>query len=513
MHRCPNRACPSRGLETLINWVQGRGGHRRRRGAVVRRLWDEGPRPLDARPLPADEGAAARARRLRRDLARGTRSRRSGRRRSACRSRASCFGLNIPKVGWVTGAEPRAALRRRRPARWPRRRRRSRRSRASAPTAPRRSPSGSPTRRTARSSRSSATLGLRFEAGEEDRPVEGPLTGQTYVVTGHARGLHARGGEGGARGEGREGDRLGLEEDDRPRRRRGARRSKVAKAQKAGVPMLDEAELRGAAGRLASPARTSRSGPAPSGPTRARPGGRSGRRRTRSGGARSPRGPRRRSSCPSSRRRSRGRACARMPGARASRSRPATGERARRTAVQPGSSQAASSVAASAPAVVPVERARGPSRRRSARPASGTPAAARSRRDDARARGRRALDAVDGAELLQEQLRGVVVALVVHEAQDRRERSRVDRRRAGRSPGARAAFATPPATATPAFASAARNATPAESAGSGDVPRRRRRGRRRAPTAAATPRCSTRAASPARCGARRRRSRRRARGR
>ncbi len=21
MHRCPNRACPSRGLETLINWV------------------------------------------------------------------------------------------------------------------------------------------------------------------------------------------------------------------------------------------------------------------------------------------------------------------------------------------------------------------------------------------------------------------------------------------------------------------------------------------------------------
>src|SRR5213078_3564647 len=23
MHRCPNRACPSRGLETLINWVQG----------------------------------------------------------------------------------------------------------------------------------------------------------------------------------------------------------------------------------------------------------------------------------------------------------------------------------------------------------------------------------------------------------------------------------------------------------------------------------------------------------
>src|SRR4029077_4395186 len=27
-------------------------------------------------------------------------------------------------------------------------------------------------------------LGLRFETGEEDRPVEGPLTGRTYVITG-----------------------------------------------------------------------------------------------------------------------------------------------------------------------------------------------------------------------------------------------------------------------------------------------------------------------------------------
>src|SRR5205823_9726532 len=27
-------------------------------------------------------------------------------------------------------------------------------------------------------------LGLRFETGAEERPVEGPLTGQTYVITG-----------------------------------------------------------------------------------------------------------------------------------------------------------------------------------------------------------------------------------------------------------------------------------------------------------------------------------------
>ena len=27
-------------------------------------------------------------------------------------------------------------------------------------------------------------LGLRFEAGDEERPAEGPLTGSTYVITG-----------------------------------------------------------------------------------------------------------------------------------------------------------------------------------------------------------------------------------------------------------------------------------------------------------------------------------------
>jgi DNA ligase (NAD+) len=39
MHRCPNRACPSRGLETLINWTRGR-RHRRRRRADDPSLWE-----------------------------------------------------------------------------------------------------------------------------------------------------------------------------------------------------------------------------------------------------------------------------------------------------------------------------------------------------------------------------------------------------------------------------------------------------------------------------------------
>src|SRR5205807_2553042 len=32
-------------------------------------------------------------------------------------------------------------------------------------------------------------LGLRFEAGKEERPVDGPLTGSTYVVTGTLEGF------------------------------------------------------------------------------------------------------------------------------------------------------------------------------------------------------------------------------------------------------------------------------------------------------------------------------------
>ena len=42
MHRCPNRACPSRGLETLINWVMAAADIEGVGEQFVRRLWDEG---------------------------------------------------------------------------------------------------------------------------------------------------------------------------------------------------------------------------------------------------------------------------------------------------------------------------------------------------------------------------------------------------------------------------------------------------------------------------------------
>ena len=184
MHRCPNRACPSRGLETLINWVHGAPLDIEGVGEqFVRRLWDAGL----LRSLPdlyrLTKEQLARARRLRGDLGAATRSTRSSARRSMPFSRV-LFGLNIPEVGWVTAqnlARHFGSVDRLLAADA---RRRSRRSRASAPTGPRRSPSGSPTSENRALVEELRELGLRFELGEDERPVEGPLTGQTYVITG-----------------------------------------------------------------------------------------------------------------------------------------------------------------------------------------------------------------------------------------------------------------------------------------------------------------------------------------
>ena len=100
MHRCPNRACESRGLETLINWVRLR-GHRRRRRAARSAGSGRAGWSLAARALPADEGAAARARGLRGD-SRDERDRGDRAVEDERRSARVLFGLNIPDVGWVT---------------------------------------------------------------------------------------------------------------------------------------------------------------------------------------------------------------------------------------------------------------------------------------------------------------------------------------------------------------------------------------------------------------------------
>ena len=86
-------------------------------------------------------------------------------------------------------------------------------------------------------------LGLRFETGEEERPVEGPLTGSQYVITGTLESL--------SREEARAAlEALGAKVSDNVSKKTTgvfvgeSPGSKVAKAQKAGVPLLDESELK-----------------------------------------------------------------------------------------------------------------------------------------------------------------------------------------------------------------------------------------------------------------------------
>ena len=90
-------------------------------------------------------------------------------------------------------------------------------------------------------------LGLRFEAGEEDLPVEGPLTGTQYVVTGTLESF--------SRDQAREAlEALGAKVSDSVSKKTTgvivgeSPGSKVAKAQKAGVPLLTEDDLKALVG-------------------------------------------------------------------------------------------------------------------------------------------------------------------------------------------------------------------------------------------------------------------------
>jgi DNA ligase (NAD+) len=86
-------------------------------------------------------------------------------------------------------------------------------------------------------------LGLRFEIGEEERPIEGPLTGSQYVITGTLESFT------------REEAKVALEalgakvSDNVSKKTTGvfvgdSPGSKAAKAEKAGVPILSEDDLR-----------------------------------------------------------------------------------------------------------------------------------------------------------------------------------------------------------------------------------------------------------------------------
>ena len=240
MHRCPNRACPSRGLESLINWVQAAADIEGVGEQSVRRLWDLGL----VRSLP--------------DLYRLTKEQLMELEgygeisaTSAIESIAASkqvpfhrvlFGLNIPDVGWVTaqnlarhfenvdrlmaaaqedileaegiGPERAEAI-----AEWF---------------------SDEANRALVAELRS---LGLRFEIGDELKPVEGPLTGDTYVITGTLEGFTRDEAAAALEAKGAKvvnsvsGKTTALIVGEEPGN------SKLTKARKVEVPILSEADL------------------------------------------------------------------------------------------------------------------------------------------------------------------------------------------------------------------------------------------------------------------------------
>jgi DNA ligase (NAD+) len=240
MHRCPNRACPSRGLETLINWVQGPADIDGVGEQLMRRLWQ-----LElVRSLP--------------DLYRLTKEQllelEGFQEKSASnaieaieRSKRTPFsrvllGLNIPDVGWVTaqnlarhfGSIERIA--------------------EASPEEIQEVEGIGPERAEAIAEWFSDAenlrlvgelreLGLRLEAGAEERPVEGPLSGSTYVITGTLEGF--------SRDEARKAlEAKGAKVADSVSKKTTgviageSPGSKLAKAEKAGVPILDEQALK-----------------------------------------------------------------------------------------------------------------------------------------------------------------------------------------------------------------------------------------------------------------------------
>ena len=240
MHRCPNKKCPSRGLETLIHWVQAAMDIEGVGEQLVRRLWKEGvvtSMPdlyrLTKESLVELDGygeiSAAKA------IEAIERSKEQPFHRVL-------FGLNVPQVGWVTarnvalhfgsidrlldatpeeiqevegvGPDRAEAI-----AEWF---------------------SDEENRRLVDELRE---LGLRFEAGDAERPIEGRLSGSSYVITGTLERFSREEATAAL-------EALGAKVSDSVSKKTTGLivgegpGSKLAKAQRAGVPVLTEDDLR-----------------------------------------------------------------------------------------------------------------------------------------------------------------------------------------------------------------------------------------------------------------------------
>ena len=240
MHRCPNRACPSRGLETLINWVEGPADIEGVGEQTVRLLWQKelvrslpDLYRLSKEQLLELEGFAEISATAAIDAIQAS--------KNVPFSRV-LLGLNIPKLGWVLAqslARHFGDIDRLLAA-----------SQEEVEEVDGFGPDRAEiivewfedeqNRALVEELRS---LGLRFELGEEDKPKEGPLTGKTYVITGTlerwsreqaAAALEAAGAKV-TNSVSAKTTALIVGEDP------GA--SKLTKAQKSGVEQLDEAAL------------------------------------------------------------------------------------------------------------------------------------------------------------------------------------------------------------------------------------------------------------------------------
>ncbi len=250
MHRCPNRRCPSRGIETLINWVMAAADIEGVGELMVRRLWNEGIVTsipglyrLTKEQLLSLDGFGEISAQNAVDAIEASK---------ATPFFRVLFGLNIPQVGFVTaqnlarhfGSVDRLL--------------------AAGQEEIEEVDGIGPDRAEAIAEwfaddenralvEELRELGLVFQAGEAERVVEGPLTGRTYVITGTleawsrdeaAAALESLGAK---VANSVSAKTTGLVVGEEP----GA--SKLTKAQKAGVPLLEESDLKALLGDTPAP--------------------------------------------------------------------------------------------------------------------------------------------------------------------------------------------------------------------------------------------------------------------
>jgi DNA ligase (NAD+) len=240
MHRCPNRACPSRGLETLYHWVGAAMDIENVGGNTIKKLWDEGlvrSLPdlyrLTVEQLEALEGYAEIS---------ATRAIDSIQRSKEQPFSRVLFGLNIPKVGWVTarnlathfGSAERLA--------------------AATQDELQEVEGVGPDRAVLIGEwfedadnrlllEELGALGLQLVAAESERPADGPLSGHHYVITGTLEGFKREEAKAAL-------EALGAKVTDSVSKKTSgvvvgeSPGSKAQKAETLGVPILSEDELR-----------------------------------------------------------------------------------------------------------------------------------------------------------------------------------------------------------------------------------------------------------------------------